>query len=1042
MSKIIGNTTTTPFNISGSGLQIIEFVEGYGPTKSTVVGATFSPDLENISTLTDSITVGSLCFNASNGVMLKCTKIEGEIPNLSFSFKCIGNYNGAKGDTGSAGADGAKGDKLSFIYNSGITYDISGGIGSTFTYTDIMMEFDENNVNDIVLKDNYAFEITEFNDVVPYPEITFTYIADLNGVPGATPFYSDSGIPGASKTSAVGDFLYIEEMPTPWSAPGFPVFDIATGTMWRDAGWSEEHQSTRIECVGNYNGNKVIDGHDAGIANKEVGETFYLPVPEETPLDIKIGDWIFTQYNLFVITGKQKITQGLLRYTLLCTAKIIGDKGDKGDDGHSPVITATKTGKVTTIKVDDSAIATINDGVDGSSTILVGGVAQGQVSFRSDPQMQIDDKAPIQIMNMDNLLLTAKLHPNQYHNGTAHDSSSYSYFEIPVTSGKTYVCGARHSYISKSGAIISNGADKGYQYTADFTGTLYVTFYNAATYRPWVFYESTADGTLVGSYEIPAFSADLIKQTVGNSKVCVMSQNAINTALKERDDSISALASADVSITREMEYHNIVNYLNPAKITSGHFMRTNGSPSANANYFYTDYIAVSPGDVVRTYRRESTNTKLLNSRTSSNEGGYSKFPYVTAYNSSKVVQSTKGGETVLDYVVPDGVYYIIVTLRTGKHNNDLGMVTINQEPTEYASYGDRYTIKPSMLDGAFSNKTEQPVLSKGFATVSGNLANGETLTLPLTNTKKNVRYSFFANITAFNKILIGQGKNVYDGSWLTVTNTNADISNYASSETKTQHTHELTISDYIFVEIRSSNPYEQKVDISIISNGSEYVLSDVAWSGDGNGDYFVESEGSTLTNCTFTFGSADFRKVVWIMGDSYLGMASTSRWCHYLIAPGYINNVLLNGYPGENPTASLTGFINSLNYYGRPYYAVWAQGMNGTGDTTSAINSDWLNKTKNFIAYCKEYHITPILATIPTVPDRLHEKRNEWIRNSGYRYIDFAKAVNAQADGTWLSGTLSTDNVHPTELGAKLLYKQAIMDCPEITLNINNNEII
>lgn len=49
-----------------------------------------------------------------------------------------------------------------------------------------------------------------------------------------------------------------------------------------------------------------------------------------------------------------------------------GTKGDKGDpgtpgkDGHSPVVTATKSGKTTTISVDGAAIATVEDGADGA----------------------------------------------------------------------------------------------------------------------------------------------------------------------------------------------------------------------------------------------------------------------------------------------------------------------------------------------------------------------------------------------------------------------------------------------------------------------------------------------------------------------------------------------------------------------------------------------------------------------------------------------------------------------------------------------------
>lgn len=44
---------------------------------------------------------------------------------------------------------------------------------------------------------------------------------------------------------------------------------------------------------------------------------------------------------------------------------VVGPKGDPGKDGHSPVVTATKSGKTTTISVDGSAIATVEDGADG-----------------------------------------------------------------------------------------------------------------------------------------------------------------------------------------------------------------------------------------------------------------------------------------------------------------------------------------------------------------------------------------------------------------------------------------------------------------------------------------------------------------------------------------------------------------------------------------------------------------------------------------------------------------------------------------------------
>ena len=44
-----------------------------------------------------------------------------------------------------------------------------------------------------------------------------------------------------------------------------------------------------------------------------------------------------------------------------------GLTGEPGKDGHSPVVTATKSGKTTTISVDGTAIATVEDGADGKT---------------------------------------------------------------------------------------------------------------------------------------------------------------------------------------------------------------------------------------------------------------------------------------------------------------------------------------------------------------------------------------------------------------------------------------------------------------------------------------------------------------------------------------------------------------------------------------------------------------------------------------------------------------------------------------------------
>ena len=86
--------------------------------------------------------------------------------------------------------------------------------------------------------------------------------------------------------------------------------------------------------------------------------------------------------------------------------------------------------------------------------------------------------------------------------------------------------------------------------------------------------------------------------------------------------------------------------------------------------------------------------------------------------------------------------------------------------------------------------------------------------------------------------------------------------------------------------------------------------------------------------------------------------------------------------------------------------------------------------------------ITPILCTIPNVKGgavddtdivnmRLHNFKNDYVKASGYRYIDFYKAVGAD-DVNWYPNMLYSDGVHPDVLGAEAMYYQALVDFPEL----------
>ena len=154
------------------------------------------------------------------------------------------------------------------------------------------------------------------------------------------------------------------------------------------------------------------------------------------------------------------------------------------------------------------------------------------------------------------------------------------------------------------------------------------------------------------------------------------------------------------------------------------------------------------------------------------------------------------------------------------------------------------------------------------------------------------------------------------------------------------------------------------------------------------------------------------------------------RWPYYLVEAGY-TNFLLSGYPGRDTTSALIDFKELINH-GTPKFAVWCMGMNDMDDGEN-VNERYKKATDEFLEICKERGIIPILSTIPSVPERSNNGKNNFVRNSGYRYIDYARAVGGEEMGSsWFHGMLYTDLVHPDTLGAKALYVATITDFPEI----------
>ncbi len=470
----------------------------------------------------------------------------------------------------------------------------------------------------------------------------------------------------------------------------------------------------------------------------------------------------------------------------------------------------------------------------------------------------------------------------------------------------------------------------------------------------------------------------------------------------------------------------IVNSSEKVEITenSGYMTQT-GSVRPNSttqNYVYTQNIDVKPGDVVKIVN----GSKAVGCR------------FITAFNNGSVNNDASvDGNAILPntYTVPEGVDQIVMTYAK---LDTAPTVTV----TSYAIFpilndtvttATIYSLVAGGGSGSNSGSTTTvitTVTEESILASADTLAAGEYLTLGENHVmnKKTLTLSFnIGSLSASDVIRLGHGEAEYGGSFIELTSTELRFYNYITSASLVKSAkHGLTISNYVNITI---NMDTTTADITVTSPTGTYKMNDVSWAG-RNGEIFAVSTASAINNVKMRWTCTALTSDFWLFGDSYFNLTASSRWPSYMIKDG-ITDALLTGYPGRACTAALEEFKTLLEH-GAPKYAIWCMVMNNA-DTATAINATYLSTTLEFIRLCEENGITPILSTIPNVPERINAHKNAWIKESGYRYIDFARAVGGETVGSsWYAGMLNSDKVHPDALGAEALYYQFITDFPEI----------
>lgn len=312
----------------------------------------------------------------------------------------------------------------------------------------------------------------------------------------------------------------------------------------------------------------------------------------------------------------------------------------------------------------------------------------------------------------------------------------------------------------------------------------------------------------------------------------------------------------------------------------------------------------------------------------------------------------------------------------------------------------------------------------------GLLKEGELIALDETYVRRETVLSVHVEAENFQKILVGRGietpkgwtehKRPYCAYTLVISKDSIEVRRYLIEKeyrVYNNQLHGLKIGSSLDVTLEKD--LDRDALLTLSSDGNSVTIPVSWW---GGGEPFVQNLGTEPILAEVNFDAKALDRDLWIIGDSYINWENQNRWPYFMVKAGY-TDWMSDHLPGGNSPGMIKAFKRDLaQARKKPKYAVWAMGMND-GRDDDGLNQRWLYYVTEFIRECNRYGITPVLTTVPAVPKRNHTLKSPWVRESGYKYVDFAAAVNIPGTQEWVEGSLDTDLVHPSPMGAELLWE-------------------
>lgn len=553
-------------------------------------------------------------------------------------------------------------------------------------------------------------------------------------------------------------------------------------------------------------------------------------------------------------------------------------------------------------------------------------------------------------------------------------------------------------------------------YTDDINNTLNSRIDNIA---------SAPEGSTSGDLELRdiRIGADGVTYDSAGSAVRTQFLNEKTTRENAVSELKGDLIDNIITITKKMKIVESKNKL--SKYTDG-FVMTDGKVYSQAGtYVYSNAVKVSEGDVVHFYFGES--------------GSIAQMRFITAYDSEMNVLSSSGAENTDNYTVPSGVEYIIITV----WNTTLlkARIYINLDSNEpYEEYFKPYYIatndfvKEIDFDKSISNNKITKSMQSGIkyyvdsdtmnVKVRIENINGTAIVKLFHNPKSSIAGGCGVLINFVEKKVSFYNAIKNTSDTMTVFSTESFVSNFTS----------ISNGDEFSIKYRRNNKnpiYSVTITkLNTLESVTFTKSSDSLGNGWGEREIYCPSA-VTLLETNLQCNEPQNPKVL-ILGDSWTeGMTIWNqrdlRWCALL--RDEIKDCAINGQGGASALDILTWWNDYIPDLFNPAYVIIECGINGSDYTTK-----YETPMNTLIDKIKKFGAIPILCTVPptTVKPNVSQY-NEYVLNSGYQYIDIARAMTVNGDRVTKDDTLFlADGTHPTVDGHAKIFKIACENVPNL----------